>query len=317
MEPRVLILGGGFAGLETAFTLRQRLRGKVRIGLVSGQRDFVFKPNTIYLPFGAAESKLRIGLERPLDRRDIDFHRAVVRDVDTTNRVVQTSDDQRLGYDFLVVATGAAMRPEEVPGLSDNAQMIWTPRQMRALGDRLAELRDAARAGEHRDVLFVVPPNNKCSGPLYEMVFMLETWLRRNRIRDRVTITWATYEDGYIQAFGPRLHQVVSEEFAARGIDGHTAMSVREVLPDQAIFHNGEKRRFDLLVAFPPYVAAVDYPGLPADRRGFLRTELTTRQVFGHPEIYAPGDAGDFPVKQAFLAFLQADAVADDIAAHV
>ncbi len=37
----------------------------------------------------------------------------------------------------------------------------------------------------------------------------------------------------------------------------------------------------------------------------------------GHPDIYAPGDAGDFPVKQAFLAFLQADAVADHIAAEV
>jgi sulfide:quinone oxidoreductase len=43
--------------------------------------------------------------------------------------------------------------------------------------------------------------------------------------------------------------------------------------------------------------------------------ERATRQVAGHPDIYAPGDAGDFPVKQAFLAFLQADTVAEHIAA--
>ena len=56
------------------------------------------------------------------------------------------------------------------------------------------------------------------------------------------------------------------------------------------------------------------YAALPSDDRGFLATEPATRQVVDHPDIYAPGDAGDFPVKQAFLAFLQADTVAEHIA---
>ena len=80
----------------------------------------------------------------------------------------------------------------------------------------------SARAGERQRVLFLVPPNNKCSGPLYEIVLMLETWLRREHARDRVDITWSTYERSFIQAFGPRLHDVVDREFAERGIDGHT-----------------------------------------------------------------------------------------------
>lgn len=54
---------------------------------------------------------------------------------------------------------------------------------------------------------------------------------------------------------------------------------------------------------------------MPSDDRGFIRTETDTRPVAGQPDIYAPGDAGDFPVKQAFLAFLQADTVAEHIAA--
>jgi len=74
-------------------------------------------------------------------------------------------------------------------------------------------------------------------------------------------------------------------------------------------------RTFDHLIAFPPYVSAVRYDALPSDERGFIETDMTTRQVAGHPDIYAPGDAGDFPVKQAFLAFLQADTVAEHIAA--
>ena len=75
--------------------------------------------------------------------------------------------------------------------------------------------------------------------------------------------------------------------------------------------------RFDQLIAFPPYVAAVRYPALASDERGFVATELETRLAAGRDDVYVPGDAGDFPIKQAFLAFLQADAVAEHIAADV
>jgi sulfide:quinone oxidoreductase len=82
-------------------------------------------------------------------------------------------------------------------------------------------------------------------------------------------------------------------------------------------YQNGETLPYDLLVSFPPYVASTPFPSLPSDERGFIAAELATRQVKGHPDIYVAGDAGDFPVKQAFLAFLQADAVADHIASRV
>jgi len=182
---------------------------------------------------------------------------------------------------------------------------------------RFTQARDAARRGERPRVLFLVPPNNKCSGPLYEVVLMLETWLRREGARDGVDIAWSPYEQGYIQAFGPRLHDLVHDEFTRRGIHGHTREVVTEVGPDAVRYADGSTRGFDHLIAFPPYVAAVRYAGLPSDERGFLETGLETRLVAGRDDVYAPGDAGDFPIKQAFLAFLQADAVADHIAAEV
>jgi sulfide:quinone oxidoreductase len=181
----------------------------------------------------------------------------------------------------------------------------------------LQSLKEKAGRGEAQEVLFLVPPNNKCAGPLYEMVFMLETWLRRERVRDRVSLTYSTYEDTFIQAFGPRLHEVVTSEFAERGIEGHPDEIATEVTDGEVRYESGATRHYDTLISFPPYIAAVTYDGLPSDDRGFLRTELESRRVEGHPEIYAPGDAGDFPVKQAFLAFLQADAVAEHISGEV
>jgi sulfide:quinone oxidoreductase len=109
----------------------------------------------------------------------------------------------------------------------------------------------------------------------------------------------------------------VSAEFAARGIDGHTEEIVTEVRAGEVAYADGSARGYDHLIAFPPYVSAVRYPVLPSDERGFVATELATRLVSGRTDVYAPGDAGDFPIKQAFLAFLQADAVAGHIAADV
>jgi sulfide:quinone oxidoreductase len=314
--PRVVVLGGGFGGLETAFDLRMLAGERARITLVSDQDHFLFKPNSIYVPFGLDPERLKVPLARPTKRRDIELVEASAHDVDPDARRV-TLDGRTLEYDFLVVATGSGMRAEEVPGLADHALSTWTPDDMVRLGRAFDELVSATGEGERRRVLFLVPPNNKCAGPLYEIVLMLETWLRRRGVRKGVDIAWSTYEDTYIQAFGPRLHDVVEEEFERRGIEGHHGYVVHQVGPESVTYADGGALGYDLLVAFPPYVASTAFAGLPVDDRGFIATDLETRRVVGHPEVFAVGDAGDFPVKQAFLAFLQADAAAGQLAAEI
>jgi NADH dehydrogenase FAD-containing subunit len=316
-KPHIVIIGSGFAGLETAFLLRMRLRDKVDLTLVSERESFVFRPNTIYIPFGAEPDKLVFDLHKAFARRKIEWIGGTVTGVDPVERTVQISGSPALGYDKLVVATGAGMIPEEVPGLAQNAATIWTPQSMLGVRDRFQRVLEKARAGERSRVLFLVPPNNKCAGPLYEIVMMFETWLHREEVRSQVDIDWFTFEQTYIQAFGPRLHEVVKDEFERRGIHGETARVVERVEERVVRFAGGGESAFDELIAFPPYVSAVRYWQLPYDDRGFIPTVFETRQVEGHPDIYAPGDAGDFPVKQAFLAFLQADTVAEHIASEL
>jgi sulfide:quinone oxidoreductase len=312
-KPRVLVIGGGFAALETAFLLRMRHHDDVDIRLVSDRDQFLFRPNSIYVPFGADPDGLLVDLGKPLRRRHIEFERGSVAEVDPDRRLVTLEDGERFGYDKLVIATGADTNAGEIPGLAEHGATIWTTDSMLEVRRRFEQVRDRALAGERQSVLFLVPPNNKCSGPLYEIVFMLETWLRRNDARDLVDITWSTYEHGFIQAFGPRLHDLVTEEFADRGIDGHLEEVATEVTAEEVRYADGASRGFDHLIAFPPYVSAVDYPGLDSDDRGFVRTDLGSRLAAGRDDVYVPGDAGDFPIKQAFLAFLQADAVANHI----
>ncbi len=315
-QPRIVVVGGGFGGLESAFYLRMKLRDKAHITLVSDQDDFLFKPNTIYIPFGLQVDKLTIPLQKPTKRRHIDFVQTHVREIDPVGRTV-SGDGAKLSYDYLVIATGAGMRPQEIPGLTEYAETIWTPAAMLRLRAAYGSLLADVAEGKRRQVLFLVPPNNKCAGPLYEMVFMLDTWLRHQHAREMVDIAWSTFEAGYIQAFGPRLDEAVTKEFEERGISGYKSYAVERVEQGGVTYRNGQSLPYDLLISFPPYVASTPFPELPSDERGFIQTDLASRQVVGHPHIYVAGDAGDFPVKQAFLAFLQADAVAAHITAQV
>jgi NADH dehydrogenase FAD-containing subunit len=314
-KQRIVVLGAGFAGLETAFLLRMRMRDAADLTVVSERNAFTFRPNTIYVPFGADPNDLVVELAKPFHRRHVTFVGGRVAGVDPDVHEVRLDGGSKVDYEKLVIATGAGMRPGEIPGLAEHAATIWTPESMLGVRERFQRVLSDAGEGRRSRVLFLIPPNNKCAGPLYEIVMMFETWLRREHARQQVEIVWSTFEQTYIQAFGPRLHEVVSTEFEQRGIEGHTEDLVTEIAPGAARYADGTTRAFDHLIAFPPYVSAVRYDSLPSDDRGFIETESATRQVAGHPDIYAPGDAGDFPVKQAFLAFLQADTVAEHIAA--
>ena len=315
-KPKVVILGGGFGGLEATFYLRHKLGDDVDLTLVSDRDYFLFKPNTIYIPFGADPEKYKIPLDRPTHKKKIELVQATVRGIDPDSKQVAV-DGREVGYDYLVVATGAAMRPEEIPGFKEHVLTLWTPEEMLRLREALQKVLEKARAGERQTILFLVPPNNRCSGPLYEMVIMTDTWLRRQKARDPVRLVWTTMEESYIQAFGPRLNTVVTEEFEERGIEGHKGFVVTSVEPGEVTYQNGQRLRYDVAVGFPPYVAARRYSELASDDRGFLHVEAESRRVKGTSDIFAVGDAADFPIKQAFLALLQADAAADHLAAEI
>jgi sulfide:quinone oxidoreductase len=314
--PNVVVLGGGFAGLETAFHLRHTMQYRVNLTLVSESPYFLFKPNTIYIPFGAKPEDFMIPLERPTRRKQITLIQDRAREIDLARRRVVT-EGTSIPYDHLVVATGAAMRATEIPGLREHALTPWTPEEMLRLRHGFGALVEQAHRGHRQRLLFLIPPNNKCAGPLYELVMMTDTWLRDQGAREHVDLTWTTYEDGYIQAFGPRLNTVVMHEFEERGIDGHKGYVVTSIEPGVVHYQNGEKLPFDLLVSFPPYVAKESFLGLPIDDRGFIHVDPDSRRVKGQSDVFAVGDAADFPIKQAFLALLQGDAAAAHLAAQI
>jgi sulfide:quinone oxidoreductase len=315
-KPKILVLGGGFGGLESLFYMKHQLGDRADFTLVTDRSYFLFKPNTIYIPFGEPPERYEIDLAAPMKKRSIDLVESKVREINPSGKLVET-EKGKLEYDYLVVATGAKMCPEEVPGMKERAVTVWTPSDMLTLRDRVTRMIEDARHGIRTRVLFLVPPNNRCSGPLYEMACMLDTHLRRHGAKNHVELSFATKEGTFIEAFGPRLNTVVAEEFAERGIAGYVSHLVQEVGEKSVRFQNGAELPYDLLISFPPYAAACHFPALPIDDRGFVKVDPASRRVAGSDCMFAVGDTADFPIKQAFLALLQGDGAADHISAEI
>ena len=91
-KPRIVILGAGCAGLETAFLLRMRLRDRADLTLVCGRDAFTFRPNTIYVPFGADPGGLIVDLDRAFRRRHIEFVQGHAAGVDPPDHSVRLAD---------------------------------------------------------------------------------------------------------------------------------------------------------------------------------------------------------------------------------
>ncbi|CAN0414587.1 unnamed protein product, partial [Phaeothamnion confervicola] len=265
----IVVVGAGMGGVETAASLVNHLGEDAKIVLVSEHSELALRPFFIYPPFSGMfrnRARTHLPLRKAAARRGIEFQEWRVEGIDLDRREIR-ADGHAQGFDHLVIATGAGMRPEEVPGLREHANTIWGFEDALRLHTAVEQMVARAKRGENQRVLFNVAQGNKCAGPLYEMVFMLETYLRRHAVRDHVEIVWTTTEGSFIQAFGPKLHDAATKEFAERGIEAHTGFQLRSVEPKVATFADGAAIDFDWMIGFPPYVANTRFEGLPMDDR--------------------------------------------------
>jgi sulfide:quinone oxidoreductase len=198
------------------------------------------------------------------------------------------TDRGALGYDVLLVATGARREPAVEGAVTfDGARGV-------------AELRDVlarAVAGEVRRIAFVVPDGVAWPLPLYELALLTEVHLLERGARTRLDIV--TPEAEPLGLFGAPASERIGRALAARGI------AVRR--PEDL-----DRLRPDAIVALPR-IAGPRLPGLPWDDDGFIPVD-DHGQVTGTDDVYAAGDATDFPVKQGGLATQQAAAAAAHIA---
>jgi sulfide:quinone oxidoreductase len=301
MQQRVVVLGAGVAGLEAALALNELAREILAVELVSPDSEFVYRPLAVAEPF-------RLGAARrfPLSRLVADTGAGLIRAsaiaVDTNRKVVQLSAGE-LPYDQLLVTLGA--KPiEAVPG----AVTFRGPQDEAAFGEVLS----AAREGRARRLVFTMPPGISWPLPLYELALLTAVHLADAGARD-VALELVTPEPQPLQLFGTAASEAITELFALHGIGLVTDRAPTGAGEGALDLAGGGRVEADRVVALPR-LEGPRFPGLPHDKAGFIAVDDHQR-VRGCDDVFAAGDAADFPVKQGGLATQQADAAAESIAA--
>jgi sulfide:quinone oxidoreductase len=287
--------------------------------LVEREADFVFQPSLLWLMTG---SRTRENISRPLARlakRGIELVRGTVESIDPARRMA-TVNGKEWPADYLVIALGAELAPETVPGLAEAGINLYT---LEGAG-RLRDARLRLAAGRIAIVVAGLP--FKCPAAPYEAAMLLEYDCRRRGVRKRISIDVYTPEPGPMPSAGPEVSKQVRQMVEAKDIAYHPEHSVTQVDAHnrRLFFANGASADFDLLVYVPPHRApqAVIDAGLCGDS-GWVKVDRTTLAT-AHPGVYAIGDVTGIPLaigkplpKAGVFAHAQAEVVAENIAAEI
>ncbi|MEA2270163.1 MAG: sulfide:quinone oxidoreductase [Solirubrobacteraceae bacterium] len=300
---RVLVAGGGVAGIEALLTLHALAGDRVEMTLADAQPDFIYRPMKVAEPFARGQAR-----RHPLAEIARDVGARFVQDsvtaVDHEAGVALTEGGKALRFDALLLATGARSVPAYEHALT------WDDR---SAPDQLGGLLRDIEQGYVRRLAFVVPPGPGWPLPAYELALMTArmAWDAQTGLQ----ITLITPEVSPLAVFGPQATSAVAAELAAAGVGFH-GCSYAEVEKGHAatvVLHPGMRRiEVDRVVALPRLVGRAP-AGVPAGDDGFLAVDAQCR-VTGTTNVWAAGDGLAFPVKFGGLAAEQADAAAEAIA---
>ncbi|HUA02584.1 MAG TPA: FAD-dependent oxidoreductase [Solirubrobacteraceae bacterium] len=300
---RVVIVGGGVAGLEALLALRALAGDRVALTLVSQDESFVDRPMTVAEPFGLG-SAARLSLPEVTAELGAEFIRGTVTAVDSADRRITCSDGRSLAFDTVILAVGARARAPFADAITFG---------LVGSGDEIRDMLDRLRSREARSVSFVAPTMTGWLLPLYELALMTARELARSDI-DGVQIRLLTPEDRPLALFGGRLSQGIGRLLGRAGID-FTQASFARGNGDSLMYAALGQPSSDYVVTLP-LLSGPDLTGVPViEPDGFIPVDEYGR-VVGLTDVYAAGDGVAFPVKQGGIAAQQADSVAGHVAAR-
>lgn len=300
---RILIIGGGTAGITTAARLLRA--GEQDIGLIEPSDNHFYQPFWTLVGAGLVDREKSRRPESSVMPAGVRWIKAAAAEVDPETRSVTLEDGVVITYDFLVVATGCQLDFDEVPGVNEALQTDFVSSVYRwDLAPKMARIIDGFRGG---NAVFTNPVGPiKCGGaPMKIMYLAADTW-RHKGLLDDVNITYGAAGTCVfaVDVFERELDEVIERY----GIDVHLYRELIEVRPDrkEAVFRfkdgpNAETETetlpYDILHVCPPQ-SAPDFlknSPLAIDAKGWVEVDHSTLQNPAYPNVFSLGDASSTP----------------------
>jgi sulfide:quinone oxidoreductase len=288
----ILVLGGGVGGLVAAHELRRLLPKEHRVILVDREPRFVFAPSLLWLMTGSRTVERISRPLAPLKRKGIEVVEGEIERIDAAHREVIVGE-QKLTGDYLVVALGAELAPETVPGLPAAGHNFYTVAGAEALHEALGMFTGG------KLVVLTAAPAYKCPAAPYEAAMLLEDYCRSKKVRGRTQIDLYAAEPGPMGVAGPEVSKGVRQLIESKGITYHPEHQVQEVDSSarRLRFTNGAEAIYDLLAYVPPHRAPrVVRESDLVSASGWISVDAHTMET-KFDRVYALGDVASIPLK--------------------
>ena len=280
--PRIVVLGGGLGGTIATYEISAQLAGRAEVMLVSDRPSFSFVPSNPWVAVKWRKpEEIQVELAPIMARKGIAFTSTGAKRLHPDENRVELNDGGSVPYDYLVIATGPALAFDEVEGLGPGAYTT-----------SICQTDHASATAKAFDQLIVKPgpviigaaPGASCFGPAYEFAMILDTELRKRKIRDKVPMTFVTPEP-YIGHLGldgvGDTKSLMESELRSRHIQWLTNARIEKV--DAEVMHVSELAEdgsvkqlrnlpFSLAMVLPAFkgVPAVFGIGGLTNPRGFI-----------------------------------------------
>ena len=317
---RIVILGAGTAGTIVANKLAHELDlEQWKITIVDQSEEHFYQPGFLFIPFGIYT---RQDVARP--RRDylptgVEF---ILSEIDVIepdqNRVKLVRDGRVLPYDFLVIATGSRIVPDETPGLVGdgwrrNVFDFYSVDGASALAKQLRHWEGG------RLVLNVAEMPIKCPVAPLEFLFLADWFFHQQGLRDRVELIYATPLPGAFTK--PRAASLLGDILQEKNIQVIPEFLLMEVDPaaNKIMAYDGTEVEYDLLVSVPinmgdPVIAR---SGM-GDELRFVPTEKHTLKASKYDNVFVLGDATNLPSSKAgSVAHFQGDVFIENFMRYI
>jgi sulfide:quinone oxidoreductase len=316
----LLILGAGTAGTMMARKMVSRLDGHDwKVILVDKDEQHYYQPGFLFLPFGRYKEADVINPKRKFVPGNIEF---IISDIEViepeANRVKLVKDNKVISYDYLVIATGVDIHPEETEGMlgsgwHKNVFDFYTFKGASAIQPFLEKWEGG------RLVMNVVENPIKCPVAPLEFLFLADDYFTKRGIRNKVELVYATPLSGAFTK--PVAAKALGEILVKKNIHVETDFLASEVDSGKNTLRSYDEREipYDLLITVPVNKGAevIGRSGL-GDDLNLVPTDKFTLQSKKWENIWVLGDATNIPTSKAgAVVHFQHEFAVENLLAHM
>lgn len=312
---KILILGGGFAGLVAAERLAAELDSTHQITLVAPNHKFTFYPALVQYAFGTCDAEdIQFDLAAKLIEIGVQFVQGELIRVNSESRTAEVTGedfDGKIHYDYLLVAVGRRLATEKVPGFFEHAQHLLGVKAAQKFGELVRNF----QAGT---IIVGMCPDGRLPVPVCETAFALARKFEDEMLDGTVKIK-VIFPESVEAAFGgANLHKELETAFKKHGINVLYDVPIREISFNEVVSRYKHRINCDLLMLVPPFRGNAALRDLGAsDDEDFIKVDGSMR-VHGQEQTYAAGDIVAFSgPKFAHMAVRQAQIAAENIISEI